>query len=143
MQSVLLTVSEFASISNQNQLNINSIFDVIEADEFPTVIPRLVVSIQFRARPDEYNRGYDLQLILLTPDEKLMVDFTGSGIVPEYPHGVSVLISQVITLRNLNFRKPGTYRFEVNLNGIHVSSAPLTLIEVKEESTQPEASIEN
>ncbi|MEO0562941.1 MAG: hypothetical protein AAF125_12595 [Chloroflexota bacterium] len=136
MEPVLYTTAEYAMISQDGKLTLGGIFDSIQSSEFPANSPRMFLVAQIRAQPEEFETVFDVRFRLFNEEGEELINLNGAGEVPVSEHNLSVLMNQVVTLNNIQFEKPGTYHFTLEINGEEAAYLPFNVVKMKKPSNQ-------
>jgi len=86
---------------------------------------------QFRAMPHEYGDIFQVNFQLEGPDGEQLINLSGAGEVPESEHDLPVLMNQVVTLNNIEFKQAGEYTFSALLNGELAITLPFNVAKMK------------
>ena len=128
MEVDLALLADAATIDAAGKLNILGVFDRITAASFPVQHPHLVLILRFVAGIHEMGKhGVSIQLRDPSGHEAMRIDgemHLGGG-----PRGVAhgVKLPHILHLDGMVFPGPGTYFFEVAVDGEHHVSVPLTV----------------
>jgi hypothetical protein len=132
-------MADYASISADQKLSINGIFQNINALQFPTTHPVMYLVAQLQAGPAEYGRTFTLQIKLLGEDADVLTELSGKAIVPTPPvRGASAFVNNVIQLVNVVFPKPGRYQFSLLINDDQKGELEFELNQVSPQATNVE-----
>lgn len=115
----IIALCDYATISKENKLSINGIFDIVNVSNFPGGIPRGFLVATISGQP---NTTYSLTLKATGPAptfNPLTLDSTTSA------NGKSNLIVELV---NLVFQKPGEYNFELYNKKERVGSTLLKVL---------------
>lgn len=125
----LALLADAATIDAAGKLNILGIFDRIAVPAFPGRHRRMSLVLRFRAGFDEVGR-HDLDIVLKSPDGEEVVRAGGS-----FQLGASgaaaregIVVPQVFNLDRVVFRTPGTYGFDIRVDGEHHVTVPLRVV---------------
>lgn len=122
---VTLAVScDAANVSREGKLNILGIFNSIHAAEFPCTHPHLALVLRVEARLGEEG-VYPLQIKLVDEDGQQMFDIGGQLSLQGAEPGRPMTAQTIMDINNLQLPRPGTYAFEVFLDGHHTRSVAI------------------
>jgi len=121
-------IADAANVSQEGKLNILGIFDTIWAREFPVRHAAMVFVLRVKA--DFTDQGsHTLEVRLLDADGEQLFKAEGPIQVPGSAPGRPVKPHVIIGLSGVSFRSPGDYSFEVMIDGHHLKSVPLYIME--------------
>ena len=133
----IAVLADFASITNDNKLNILGVFTDLFATKVPAVHPQmqLVTVLEF----DSTEAGdKDLKLVLVDEDGREVFSISGILRVERGSAGRQVITHQIFNFNNLTFPKYGEYEFVILINGDRKGSVSLRVREPSSEDEQPE-----
>jgi hypothetical protein len=113
MKVTLAVLADYANVSREGKLNILGIFDIIYAKAFPCVHNQMQLVIRFEADIGERGRQKSIEVQLIDEDAKQIMRLGGQMTIGEVKPGELFTTNQVLTLQNVLFEKPGTYRFDI------------------------------
>ena len=121
-------IADAANVSQEGKLNILGIFDTIWAREFPVRHAAMVFVLRVKA--DFTDQGsHTLEVRLLDADGEQLFRAEGPIQVPGSAPGRPVKPHVIMGLSGVSFRSPGDYSFEVMIDGHHLKSVPLYIVE--------------
>ena len=121
-------IADAANVSQEGKLNILGIFDTIWAREFPVRHAAMVFVLRVKA--DFTDQGsHTLEVRLLDADGEQLFRAEGPIQVPGSAPGRPVKPHVIMGLSGVSFRSPGDYSFEVMIDGQHLKSVPLYIME--------------
>lgn len=121
-------IADAANVSQEGKLNILGIFDTIWAREFPVRHAAMVFVLRVKA--DFTDQGsHSLEVRLLDADGEQLFRAEGPMQVPGSAPGRPVKPHVIMGLSGVSFRAPGDYSFEVSIDGHHLKSVPLFVME--------------
>lgn len=129
MEVDLALLADAATIDGSGKLNILGIFDRLTTSAFPTRHPRLSLVLRFLAGVQEVGR-HKVAIALKDPVGKQLVRIDGEmNLVPgpSGPGGI-VLVPHVLNMDGLVFPVAGRYAFDVQVDGEHQVSIPLSVL---------------
>jgi len=129
MEVDLALLADAATIDGSGKLNILGIFDRLTTSSFPTRHPRLSLVLRFAASMRDVGK-HQIDIALKAPDGKQLVRIDGEMNLAPGPGGVggAVLVPHVLNMDGLIFPVPGSYAFDVRVDGQHHVSIPLTVL---------------
>ena len=132
----LALLADAATIDGAGKLNILGIFDRLHTPTFPARHPRMVLILRFTAALNEMGR-HDIEITLKDPGGVELMRVDGEMHLGPGPTAgaAGIRVPHVLNIDGLVIPKPGTYAFDVRVDGEHHVSLPLTVY-------GPEASIE-
>ncbi len=123
----IIALCEYASLSRENKLSINGIFDEIRVSQFPGGVPRAFLVATLSGSPD---KSYNLT-IKLEHDNKIInasdITTVTSG------NGRNNLLIEFV---NLGFESEGDYKFVINDGKVEVGSTEIKVIHVQQKKNQ-------
>lgn len=128
MEIDLALLADAATIDGGGKLNILGIFDRLGTNAFPTRHPRLCLVLRFSAGVHEAGK-HDVGIVLKAPGGKQLMKIDGEMNLAVGPGGVAngLLVPHILNLDGLVFPAPGTYAFDVAIDGEHHVSVPLSV----------------
>ena len=122
---VTLAVScDAANVSREGKLNLLGIFNSIHAAEFPCTHPHLALVLRVEARIGEEG-VYALEIQLVDEDGQQMFDINGQLSLQGAEPGRPMTAQTIMDINSLQLPRPGTYAFEVFLDGHHTRSVAI------------------
>lgn len=116
MEVKLAVLADFASVSQDNKLNILGIFQEVNTPTLPTTVPHMYLVVSFEAEPPEYGKQLLIRVALLGEDGEggELLSLEGLAEVPQPERREDrVYVNQVIGLAGVTFEQPGDYYFAV------------------------------
>ena len=126
MEVKLVLTADYANVSQDGKLNVMGIFSRVLAPNFPATHPLMHLVIVFTAPSHEQGRSKDIRIRLVDDDGKALMDINGNLQIPESPSD-HVELQQIFALQMLQFPHPGSYSFQVIVNGVTKATLPLDL----------------
>src|SRR3990172_7761919 len=118
MRILVAALAEHASESSPGKkLNVNGVFDVIQAPSFPTVLPAAALVLRLQFEYEDGERTHALQIVLLTQDGEQLINIEDQIPMPKIAPGQRVMINQIIQLRQFVFPYPERFSIEISWNG--------------------------
>ncbi len=124
----LAVIADAANVSQEGKLNILGVFDTIWAREFPCRHGAMVFILRVRADFTEQG-SRQLQVRLMDADGAQLFKAEGPLQVPAGVPGRAAKPHLIMGLSGISFPKPGDYSFEVIVDGHHMTSVPLYVME--------------
>lgn len=130
MEIDLALLADAATIDGSGKLNVLGVFDRINASEFPARHGRVALVLRFAAGVHESGE-HEVEIALRGPrdDEKVHLDGTiqfGPGPMQQ---GGEIRVPHVLNLDGLVFEEAGRYTFDIEVDGEHLRSIPLTVVD--------------
>jgi len=133
MEVKLGVLADYASITREGKLNILGIFDVINPKSFPITLPIFFVVVSYEAGAAEFGSDKNIEIVLCDEDGKELLR------LPQTLKVVRPAISGTVSTANLvagiagfPFKEPGSYQFEILINGESKKTIPLRVNDVKQ-----------
>lgn len=121
-------IADAANVSQEGKLNILGIFDTIWGREFPVRHASMVFVLRVRA--DFTDQGeHALEVRLIDADGKQLFRAEGPIEVPGGAPGRPIKPHVILGLSGVSFAAPGDYSFEVIIDGHHLRSVPLHVMQ--------------
>lgn len=121
-------VADAANVSQEGKLNILGIFDTIWGRDFPVRHASMVFVLRVRA--DFTDQGdHALEVRLIDADGEQLFRAEGPIQVPGGPPGRPVKPHVILGLSGVSFAAAGDYSFEVIIDGHHLKSVPLHVMQ--------------
>ncbi len=121
-------IADAANVSQEGKLNLLGVFDTIWAREFPFRHAAMVFVLRVKADFTEQG-NHHLEVRLIDADGGQLFRAEGPLQVPPGPPGRPIRPHVVLGLSGVSFARPGDYSFEVMLDGRHLASVPLYVME--------------
>ncbi len=125
----LAVLADAATVDVSGKVNILGVMDRIQAQEFPARHGRIAMVLRFSAEPGETG-AHEVQIRLRGPKGEQVLEVGGriqlagdGAAAPEE----AVKVPQVLNLDGIQFPEPGSYRFEVLVDGEARATVPLRL----------------
>ena len=125
MDVTLALLADAANVSREGKLNLLGIFDTIFAHAFPSTHPQMQLVIRLEADATEAGRTRTLEIRFVSEDGRILFRVPGAMTIGTAPLGGSVRLEHVLTLNNVHVEGPGSYRFDVLVDGEPVTTIPL------------------
>ncbi|MCB8933474.1 MAG: hypothetical protein M9921_00860 [Fimbriimonadaceae bacterium] len=126
MQLRYALACDYANVTNDGRLNISGVIDRLYAPHFPAVHRTLYLVVSMEIEPEDDGQEREVHVQLIDGDARTLADLHGKM---RLGHGDRVL-NQVHVFHDLHFIEPGTYRFNIFLDGIQVKTFDLDLIQL-------------
>lgn len=131
MEITTAVLADAANISQEGKLNITGIFDSIAARTFPAKWPLMVLVIRIEAHGSETGQ-HDIRVRLIDEDGTMLSQLDGAFDIgrPDSPH-LPVTGELVLRIANSEFSEPGTYSFDIWIDGRYEQSAQLHVLKLQ------------
>ncbi len=116
MEITLAVCCDAANVSREGKLNLLGIFNSIHAAEFPCTHPHLALVLRVEARLGEEGT-YPLEIRLVDEDGQQLFHINGQLSLQGAEPGRPMTAQTIMDINNLQLPRPGTYAFEVHLDG--------------------------
>lgn len=127
MQLQYSFICEAATVSADGKLNVLGIFNRIGFQEYPGRMHRIVLVISCMGGMQDYGM-HRLDVRLMGPDGMNIVEPLHMHIDIESEGGSANVIGEY---NGLDFKEPGPYSFEIQLDDKHFSSLELDVVEME------------
>ena len=124
MDATLAVCCDAANVSREGKLNLLGIFNSIHAAEFPCTHPHLALVLRVEARLGEEG-VYPLEIQLVDEDGQQLFDISGQLSLQGAEPGRPMTAQTIMDINNLQLPRPGTFAFEVFLDGHHTRSVAI------------------
>ena len=136
MEVKFAVVADFASVTSDGKLNILGLFDQINPQGLPFVLPLLYIVVVFDAGIAEAGSNKNLRTVLMDADGRQVfenaMEFT---LPPPLPGQTKIVVNQVLAVAGLRFEKPGAYQFSILIGDDEKRSIGLTVNQPQEATT--------
>lgn len=124
----LALLADAANMDSNGKLNVLGVFDRIGTATFPARHPRMVLILRFAAPISAAGR-HKVTITMRGPDGSQMVRVDGEiQIKPKGPVAGGVIrVPHILNLDGLVFQHPGPHAFDIDVDGEHHLSLPLTV----------------
>ena len=120
MRLAIGLLADYANVTADGKLNIMGVFNVVNAPQFPFVLPLMHLVVTLEAYSAEIGHKQEIEVKLMSPDGAPLFAAGGELEVPRHGDprlsGMPVGINHIIGLQNLRFERPGDYHFAVLIN---------------------------
>ncbi len=119
-----------AATDYQGKLNLLGTFDAIVARQFPTIHPAAAFVARFLYYPSEQGT-HRIRLQVIDEDGNEIAPPAELQAAVQFPPGDRPFISQnmVLNLQRIRFSAPGRFSFELSVDGEHLASVPLLVVQ--------------
>jgi len=128
MDVTLAVCCDAANVSREGKLNLLGIFNSIHAAEFPCTHPHLALVLRVEARLGEEG-SYPLEIQLVDEDGQQLFDINGQLSLQGAEPGRPMTAQTIMDINNLQLPRPGTFAFEIFLDGHHSRSVAIHAFE--------------
>ncbi|HUF90652.1 MAG TPA: hypothetical protein VMR66_11810 [Gemmatimonadota bacterium] len=128
MDVTLAVCCDAANVSREGKLNLLGIFNSIHAAEFPCTHPHLALVLRVEARLGEEG-SYPLEIKLVDEDGQQLFDISGQLSLQGAEPGRPMTAQTIMDINNLQLPRPGTFAFEIFLDGHHSRSVAIHAFE--------------
>jgi hypothetical protein len=128
MEVDLAVIADAANVSQEGKLNILGIFDTIWAREFPFRHAAMVFVLRVKADFTEEGT-HQLEVRLVDADGEQLFKAEGPIQVPSGAPGRPVKPHVIMGLSGASFNRAGDYSFELVIDGQHLKSVPLYIMQ--------------
>jgi hypothetical protein len=122
-------LADYASVSENNKLNIMGIFTNIMAVAEPVVQPQMMLVAQFEFNSSECGEK-NIKIVLVEEDGQDIFSISGKVQIDRAANGGPSMLNQILRLNTIVFPKWGQYEFRIVLDGIMACSIPLRVVRV-------------
>lgn len=127
MRIDLALLADAATVDSSGKLNILGVFDRIDTRGFPAQHGRIALVLRFRGDFNDAGQHH-LRMRLAAPGGQEIAAVEGElELGPPPQPTVPIHIPHIINMDGIVFGVPGTYSFDVYLDGEHEVSVPLTV----------------
>jgi hypothetical protein len=124
MEITLAVCCDAANVSREGKLNLLGIFNSIHAAEFPCTHPHLALVLRVEARLGEEGT-YPLEIRLVDEDGQQLFHINGQLSLQGAEPGRPMTAQTIMDINNLQLPRPGTFAFEVFLDGRRARSVDI------------------
>ena len=130
MEIDLALLADAATIDGSGKLNILGVFDRVSASAFPAQHGRMAMVLRFAAGLPEAG-PHEVGIRLSAPDGTEVLRLDGEMQLAPGPlsAGGGVKVPHVLNLDGIVFTRAGHYTFDVNVDGEHHVTIPLSVID--------------
>lgn len=130
---------DFASVTNDDKLNLLGIFVRLRPRQFPFITQLFVVCVFEAPSSSMDGRLVSFGVTLVDPDGEQMIVVSDNKELHS-PGGASpsdlLAVNFVTGFGGLSFPRPGKYHFQVRVNGVQAGEVPLDVLPLAEEATK-------
>ena len=131
MEVTLALLADSANVSREGKLNLLGIFNVIHAQAFPAIHPKMQLVLSFEATHAEVGRQKSVEIVLFDADNNKLGSITGQLVIPKGESGYPIQLNHIIDIPPLKLEKPGDYAFRILIGGEDKKSITLRVIASK------------
>lgn len=117
---------DYASATQDGRLNIVGVVDRLFASHFPAVHRTLFLVASMEIEPEDDGQEREVHIQLMDSDARILADLRGHL---RLGHGDRIL-NQVHVFQDLRFDSPGTYRFNIFLDGVLAKTLDMDLVHI-------------
>ena len=118
-------LADYALIDQQGKLSVMGIFQHVWVGNFPAVHPRTHLVIRVRGRRTEIG-SHAIRIRFVDADDTELLGGEGSVQFSEPAAGVTEVEAGAVLVFDVPLPQPGSYAFEITLDGGGVTRVPLT-----------------
>jgi len=122
-------LADYASVSENNKLNIMGIFTNIMSVTEPIVQPQMMLVAQFEFDSSECGEK-SIKIVLVEEDGQDIFSISGKVQIDRAADGGPSLLNQILRLNTIVFPKFGRYEFRIVLDGRTECRIPLRVVRV-------------
>lgn len=127
MEIDVALLADAATIDASGKMNILGVFDRITVSQFPAQHGRISLVLRLTAGTSEMGT-HEMEIRLCDPDGAEVLSLNGELQLGGGPTAVEgIRVPHVLNLDGLVFTGPGTYSFDVRIDGEHHVSIPLVV----------------
>lgn len=116
MRVMFACVADFADVNQQGKLNIQGVFDRINAPAFPARHSTMFLVFRLKAEFEDSQKPHKLKIVLHDADNRESLRMEGDMQTPYVPPGAFVSHNQIVRLNDIAFAAPGRYVFAVQVD---------------------------
>lgn len=131
----MAVLADEANVSQEGKLNLMGIFDRIAAAEFPVVHPKMVFAFRVEAEFGDAGRAFPVRVSMEDEDGTALFQAEGEMMAPPVPPGEFTTANQIFALVGVQFPRPGTYRFVVQVGDTAHHEAPFLVQQTARDSS--------
>ena len=135
MNVALAVVCDHALIDQAGKLSVIGIFERIWVERFPALHPKLHLVLRLKGRRTEVG-DHPMQIQLLDPEGREVLRGDGAVQIGEPPAGVTEVEASAVLAFDVPLEKPGTYTFEITVDGEHAASLPVAVSQMPAQASQ-------
>lgn len=135
MEVPLLVLADAANVASTGKLNILGIFNRIQWRSYPFVLPMCSLVFRLVGGPAERGTTKQLKVLFMDADGGRLLELESELSIPDEANRLVFTTDSILSIANLVIPKPGTYSFEITVNG--ESKARITL-EAVQVAAEPE-----
>ena len=122
MQLLLCKVCEYAFQNQNGRHSMVGLFENIVLPQVGVDHPPFFVCLQLEFDPDEQDQPLDLEVVMIDPDGKRMLDFNAEGMIPRDSAGGITRLFLQFYVPKVRFEVLGDYRFDILVGGKPIGS---------------------
>jgi len=137
MRVPFAVLADGANISREGKLNILGIFDTIFARKFPVTHAEMKLVFRIEAAASEAGMNHRVEIKLIDEEGKALLAMKANVVPRPSPSGKTLKMDQVLSLRNVTFKKPGQYFFSVTIDDEQKAAVRLRVAELPARAVPP------
>jgi hypothetical protein len=126
----LLVLADAANTTGSGKLNILGIFNRVQFPRYPFALPMCALVFRLVGGPTEFGTTKALKVFFMDADGNRLMELESSLTVPEQSGQLVFTGDSILTLANLVIPKPGTYSFEITVNGEPKARVALEAVQI-------------
>ena len=119
-------VADYALVDQAGKISVLGIFQHIWVQQFPAMHPRLHLVLRLKGKRTEIGE-HPVQIRLVDEQDTEILGGNGTVNFAEPPAGVVDIEAAAILVFDVPFPHPGTYRFEIAVDGAAAAAVPITV----------------
>ena len=129
MHIPMALLADDANMSQDGKLNVLGGFDRMAATSFPTVHPKMVFIFRIQAEYADSGRSFPVRVRLVDEDGGVLFEAGGDLVPPRVEPGEFASATQIFTLVGIGFRRPGSYKFVLEVGDLPPHETPLMVLQ--------------
>lgn len=131
MKIPMAFLADEANVSQEGKLNVMGVFDRIAGASFPVMHPRMVYAFRIQSEYLDSGRGFTVRVRLLDEDGGTLFEANGEIVAPRVAPGDFATANQLFSLVGIQFPRPGTYKFVLNVGDLPPHETPVQLVKAQ------------
>jgi hypothetical protein len=123
-------LADEANVTQDGKLNVMGVFDRITAPQFPVVHPKMVFAFRVQAEFPDSGKPFPVRVRLMDEDGGTLFEASGEMTAPVVAPGEFMTANQLFALVGVQFERPGTYKFVVNIGDLTSHETPFGVSQI-------------
>ncbi|MFC1545747.1 DUF6941 family protein [Gemmatimonadota bacterium] len=136
MKLSVAVLADHANVAAGEKLNVFGVFDTIATEEFPSIIPFMVLALRICIEYEDQEKTHKFRISLRDEDGKEYMEANATLTVMKIPAGEVMHKNLILNFAGLQIGKKGRYAFHITANDKLLDRIDLRVIEGRPDKQQ-------